>query len=418
MSVTAGEATTVDFSDLPRIISIDDHIIEPPNLWADRLPERLRESGPRVERVFGYVDPVSRTWIIEDKDAPESRWCDQWTYEDMRVAMRAGDAAIGPLKEMLGGLTAVTYEDMEPGCYEQSARLVDMDKNHTDVHMCFPHVTRFCGQMFLERRDKELSLLCLRIYNDWILEEWCAGPGRGRLIPQTVVPLWDPLLAAEEVRRCAEKGAAAITFSECPPYLGLPSIHSGHWDPLFSACNDLDVVINMHIGSSSTLPKTSSDAPHLVQIALTSQNSQGAFVDWILSGALVRFPKLRIALSEGQVGWMPFMMERMDKAWARGVQYERNLYERLPDPPSSYVAGRVYGCLFDDLSGLEGRHTVGMSQLMFETDYPHVDSTFPKSGEVAKKLVTEAGLDEKETYQLLRGNAIDCYQLGRYGVES
>jgi predicted TIM-barrel fold metal-dependent hydrolase len=275
---------------------------------------------------------------------------------------------------------------------------------------------RFCGQTFLDRRDKVFALECLRIYNDWMIDEWCGGDGVGRLIPLTLIPLWDVELAVEEVRRCAGKGSHAIAFSEIPAYLGLPSAHSKYWDPLFDVCEQTETVVNMHIGSSSTFNTTSKDAPHPVNAALTVQNSQGAFIDWILSGTFARFPQLRLALSEGQIGWMPYMMERLDSIWERGDKYEADLRVRLPEPPSAYMKN-IYGCIFDDVHGLKNRDAIGMSQILFEVDYPHYDSTFPESMGAAERLVRAAGLNETETWQLLRGNAIECYRLGRFGID-
>jgi predicted TIM-barrel fold metal-dependent hydrolase len=312
--------------------------------------------------------------------------------------------------------TPVAYDDMLPGCYEQAARLADMDANHVEASMCFPTFPRFCGQTFLERADKELALLCVRAYNDFMIDEWCAGDGAGKLIPQTIIPLWDPHLAAAEIRRCADKGSHAVAFSEVPPRLNLPSIHSDHWDPFFAVCDDTDTVINMHIGSSSKLPMTSPDAPIAVAIALTAQNAEAAFADWLMSGKLSRFPNLRIAFSEGQAGWIPFVLERLESIWERSIRFERGLRERVPQPPSSYIPGRIYSCIFDDLHGLASRDVIGMDQIMFETDYPHNDSTFPHSKEVASKHVAEAGLTDRETWKLVRGNAIECYGLRRYGI--
>ena len=140
-----------------------------------------------------------------------------------------------------------TFDEIRPGCWKQPERLADMDANHVEAAVCFPNVLpRFCGQAFLERDDKELAGLCVKAYNDWIIDEWCAGEGDGRLIPLTLIPLWDPAGAAEEIRRCAAKGSFAITFPENPYPLGLPSIHhpSHHWDPVFTACQEtgLDAV--------------------------------------------------------------------------------------------------------------------------------------------------------------------------------
>src|SRR5439155_19835121 len=197
-------------------------------------------------------------------------------------------------------------------------------------------------------------LLCVKAYTDWILDEWCAGDGQGRLLPVTMIPLWDPKLAGDEVRRCAGKGSLAVTFSENPHPLGLPSVHDHeHWAPFFSACEETDTVLCMHIGSSSKMPSTSPDAPFIVSSTLTFSNAMGSLLDYIFSGTLERYPNLKLAYSEGQVGWMPYVLERADKLWAE--RSANSFGSALPNPPSIYVAGRVYGCIFDDETGLRTR---------------------------------------------------------------
>ena len=403
--------------DIPLIISVDDHVVEKPTLWQERLPAPLASAGPRVVRQKGLMTRLGpgRYQFAETPDARGARWCDVWHYEDLRIAMVRGLAAIGPLAGR-PGREPVTYDEMAPGAYRQKERLIDMDANHVEASLCFPTFPRFCGQTFEDREDRELALLCVRAYNDWMIDEWCSGDGRGRLVPLTLIPLWDATLAAAEVRRCAAMGAHAIAFSECPPYLGLPSIHSGAWDPLWLACEETDTTVNMHIGSSSRMPSTSTDAPIMVGAALQAQNSANSLVDWLASGVLVRHPGLRIIFSEGQIGWMPYYLERLDSVWERSASYDRAMRARLPDRPSSYVRGRVFGCIFDDAFGLRNRDAIGMDQIMFETDYPHTDSTFPHSRAVAERLVRVAELDQAETSALLRGNAIRCYQLQRYGI--
>ena len=338
---------------------------------------------------------------------------DVWVYADLAWPLARGFAQVGYPDEPSPSL--VTYDRIRPGCFDQGARLTDMDANHTEASLCFPTFPRFCGQTFLERGSRELSLACVRAYNDWMIHDWCGGDGEGRLIPLTLIPLWDAELAAAEVRRCAELGSHAVAFSEQPHALGLPSIHSTAWDPFFTACEETETVINMHIGSSSKMPITSPDAPGDVLMTITVQNTINAFVDWLLSGVLVRYPGLRIAFSEGQVGWIPFFLERMDNHWYRSATFG-NLKERVPRPPSTYIPGRVYGCIFDDQHGLASRDAIGMDQIMIETDYPHSDSTYPHSRETAEKMVTAAGLSAHETWQLLRGNAIACYQLEQFGI--
>jgi predicted TIM-barrel fold metal-dependent hydrolase len=404
-------------SELPKIISVDDHVLEPPNVWQDRLPADLRDRGPRIVRKRGRQTwDAGKTTFTED-DGPGSRWTDIWLYDDLVWPHTAGFAMSRlSVDDVLDPVDIITYDDMLPGCYEQSARLADMDANHVEASICFPTYARFCGQTFAERADKDFALICIRAYNDWMIDEWCGGAGYGRLIPLTLIPLWDGELAAAEVRRCAAKGSFAIAFSENPAALGYASIHSGGWEPLWAACEDTGTVVNMHIGSSSRLSTTSADAPLGVVLALTAQNSMAALVDWLLSGILARHAKLKIALSEGQVGWMPYILERTDSIWERGDVFEVGMQARVPNRPSSYVNGQVYGCVFDDVHGLASRAIIGMEQIMFEVDYPHADSTFPLSLRTAEKLVANANLSEHEAWQMVRGNAIECYGLERFGI--
>jgi predicted TIM-barrel fold metal-dependent hydrolase len=249
-----------------------------------------------------------------------------------------------------------------------------------------------------------------------MIDEWCGGDAKGRLIPLTMVPLWDAQLCAAEVRRCADKGSYAIAFSENPHPLGLPSVHDKNkfWDPLFQACEETETVVCMHIGSSSRMPATSPDAPFIVSSTLTFSNAMGSMLDYIFSGTLERFSTLKLAYSEGQVGWMPYVLERADKLWAE--RSDNSFGTSLPKRPSEYLPGRVYGCIFDDEVGLKNRDIIGMDQICFETDYPHADSTFPRSKEVASEICEKAGLDDDEIYKLIRGNAITAFGLARYGI--
>ena len=400
---------------LPPLISVDDHVVEPPDLWQRRLPSRFRERGPRVERVRGKARGNGRHWTFPERE--DGYWADRWVYEDITMPITSGFVAVCFDRDEVDN-RAVLFDEMLPGCTDPVARLADMDTNHVEASLCFPTFARFCGQTFVEAPDKDLALACVQAYNDWMIEEWCGGAAAGRLIPLTLVPLWDPHLAAGEVERCAAKGSHAICFSEGPAALGLPSVHTDHWDPLWAACEATDTVVNMHIGSSSTFPQTSSDAPMLVTIALTFEGASHALVDWLCSGVLERFSRLRVVLSEGQVGWMPFVLERLDNAWDHHRGYG-DVQDRVPKPPSAYIPGRVFGCIFDDQAGLAMRDRIGMDQIMFETDYPHGDSTWPHSLEVVQKTIDAAGLTDDEAHRLVRGNAVRCYGLDRYfGIDA
>ena len=282
-----------------------------------------------------------------------------------------------------------------------------MDLNHVEASLCFPSFPRFCGQTFTEAKDRELGEACVYAYNDWMVEEWCGDSG-GRLIPLIIVPLWDAELAAAEVLRNAERGVHAVCFSEIPPHLGLPSIHSGHWDPFFAACERPTRSINMHIGSSSRMPATSPDAPSGVAATLSFGNAMASMSDWLFSGKLVQFPRLRLAYSEGQIGWIPYILERADTVWEEHRAWA-GTQELVPEPPSTYYYRQIFGCFFRDQHGIDSLDIVGVDNTTFETDYPHTDSTWPHTKKVAEALT--AGLPDDVVHKIMRGNAIRMLSL-------
>jgi predicted TIM-barrel fold metal-dependent hydrolase len=398
---------------VPPMISVDDHIIEPPDLWVRWLPAKYREKGPRVvkgpyEMVGEALPRAYRSGWSAFRVALEGPTTDWWVFEDLRIGTLLGNAAAGfsPAEVVPG---PITYEQMRPGCYDRTARLEDMTVNHVERSLCFPTFPRFCGQTFLDAHDKDLGLACVRAYNDFMVDEWADGSG-GRLIPLCLIPLWDAKLAADEVRRNAARGVRAVAFSELPVELGLPSIHNrdGYWDPFFAACDETGTVICMHIGSASTVPLTSTDAPIHVQISLTTLNSQMSLSDWLLSGVLPRFPNLRLAFSEGQLGWMPFMLERLDNLWRKRT-YRDEWEANITEPPSHYVADHIWGCFFEDDIGVALRDSIGPNNITYEVDYPHQDSTWPNSLAYAEKAM--AGLTQNEVDRIIRKNAIDLFGL-------
>src|SRR6185369_5961180 len=211
-----------------------------------------------------------------------------------------------------------------------------------------------------------------------------------------------------EVRRNAERGVRAVCFSEIPPHLGLPSIHTGYWDPFFVACQETSTVVCMHIGSSSKMPATSVDAPPAVAATLSFGNAMASLSDFLFSGVLVRHPELKLAYSEGQIGWIPYILERADDVW-REHRAWGGVKDIVPEPPSSYYYKHVFGCFFRDQHGLESLARVGVDNITFETDYPHTDSTWPDTKKVAAELMD--GLPEDAVYKIMRGNAIRMLSL-------
>jgi predicted TIM-barrel fold metal-dependent hydrolase len=398
---------TVDQLDgFPLMVSVDDHVVEPAGVWRDRLPARYADVGPRIarERVPMKAQP------------DQEKWADVWYYESVRVPVPRGYAAVSFEPDDLED-DPMTFDEMRPGCFDVAPRLRDMDADGVEASVCFPNAfVRFCGQRFLEAKDRELALLCVRAYNDWLADEWC-GPSEGRLLGAGIIPLWDAGLAAEEIRRISAKGLTSVCFSEIPARLGLPTMYSGYWDPFFAACEETGTVINLHIGSSSVIHTSSDDAPLAVHIANHFHNSAFSVSDWLVSGAFIRFPRLKTAFSEGQAGWMPFLLSRLDQLWHRHAPLLG--LTSLPEPPSHYVADHVYACVFDDpvalllidQVGKDDIYRIGEDNLFFETDYPHNDSTWPRSVATAQRLTS--GLTVEQRDKVLRTNAARLYRVNR-----
>jgi predicted TIM-barrel fold metal-dependent hydrolase len=398
-------------AELPRIISVDDHVIEPPNVWQDRLPSKYADVGPRIVRApMKQVSFVGGFFKPEMGEPGTGEDVDWWLYEDLKRPLIRLDAAAGHPRDEIK-VQGTTYDWMRPGSYQVKPRLEDMDVNHIESSLCFPTFPRFCGQTFTEAKDRDLADLCVKAYNDWMVDEWC-GDSDGRLIPLTITQLWDASLAGKEVRRNAARGVRAVCFSEIPPFLGLPSVHDAdnYWDPFFAACSETGTVINMHIGSSSKMPSTSSDAPAAVGSTLTFANACYSLVDWLMSGVFNRFPDLVIAYSEGQIGWIPYALERADNTWKFHSSWT-DADEKIPEPPSTYYKGRVFGCFTNDVHGVESIEQVGEDNICFETDYPHTDTTWPFVQQEVDRMT--AGLTDEQRYKVLRGNAIRMLDLDR-----
>jgi predicted TIM-barrel fold metal-dependent hydrolase len=407
MAITEADTPSTDpAQDFPLIVSVDDHVVEPSHVWERWLPAKFRDRGPRVERRgIGTMKHVGGGAYEQTFD-PDGPQADCWVYEDLVYINKRHVAAVGYDRDDMT-MSPITYDEMRPGCYDPAARLEDMDVNHVEASLCFPSFPRFCGQTFTEAKDRELGEACVYAYNDWMVEEWCGDSG-GRLIPLIIVPLWDAELAAAEVRRNAERGVHAVCFSEIPPHLGLPSIHSGEWDPFLRACEETDTVINMHIGSSSRMPATSADAPTGVAATLSFGNAMSSMSDWLFSGKLVQFPTLKLAYSEGQIGWIPYILERADTVWEEHRAWA-GTKDLIPEPPSSYYYRQIYGCFFRDQHGLDSIEKVGVDNTTFETDYPHTDSTWPHTKKVAQELTV--GMDPAVVRKIMRGNAIRMLSL-------
>jgi predicted TIM-barrel fold metal-dependent hydrolase len=359
------------------LISVDDHLVEPPNLFEGRVPAKYADDAPRVIRT--------------------SKGDDVWVFNDAKIPNIGLNAVAGRPKEEYG-IEPTAFDEMRPGCYDVDERIKDMNAGGVLGSMCFPSFPSFSGRVFGAANDKDMALAILQAYNDWHIDEWC-GSYPDRFIPMAIVPLWDPQLTAAEVRRVAAKGCHSITFTENPATLGFPSFHSDHWDPLWEACVETGTVVSVHLGSSGQLAVTAPDAPIDVMITLQPMNICQAAADLLWSRVFKQFPDIRFALSEGGTGWIPYFLDRVDRTYdMHHLWTGQDFGDELP---SDVFRRHFLTCFIADPVGIQLRHMIGMDNIAWECDYPHSDSSWPEAPEELAAVAVDVPDDEldKITYQ-------------------
>jgi predicted TIM-barrel fold metal-dependent hydrolase len=367
-----------------KIISVDDHVIEHPRVWLDRLPAKYADAAPRIVKL------------------PDGN--DTWLYEGRQSGNFALNAVAGKHPREFG-MDPRSYDDMLPGCYSISDRIEDMDTEGVWAQLCFPNFGGFAGSTFHAAKDKELARLCISAYNDFILDEWCAY-APGRQIPLVMVPFWDIEASVREIERTAAKGAKSVTFIEAPHKIGLPSYHTDHWDPILRACEEAQLPLSMHFGSGGMPQGLAPDGDLFIGIALFGINSMMTTVDLLFSDVFYKFPRLKVALSEGGIGWMPYILERVDYSWGRHKYWCDINADKLP---SELFREHIYGCFIADRSGIEQRNRIGIDNILFESDYPHSDCNWPHT----RKMLAEALADvpDDEARKIAELNARALYHL-------
>ncbi|MFQ5513936.1 MAG: amidohydrolase family protein [Myxococcota bacterium] len=369
------------------LISTDDHVIEPPDVWSGRLESRFEAQAPHVVDRDG-----TEVWVFEDRAIP-----------NVGLSVMAGRRFEDYSPK------AVRFAEMRRGCYDPRARLADMDQDGVEVEVCFPTVPGMAGSTFIQARDKALALRCLQTYNDWLADTWCATDRR-RLIGQMILPLWDLDLALAEFHRGVELGHRALSFPCSPETLDLPDLTDSHWEPLWSAVEEAGLPVTMHIASGAlrgSLPlEPGKGAPAEVFITIAPSTNFTVLASLLWSGVLERHPRLRFLSVEGGIGWLGYLVQRADEVYRRHRHWT---HPRIKQEPSFYFRRQVYANFLDDPVGLTARQHIGIENILFETDYPHSDGTFPHSRELVEQRFKDIPADE--TRKIVRDNAIRLFGL-------
>ena len=341
------------------VISVDDHLVEPADMFEGRLPAHLQDRAPR---------------IVETPRGHEV-----WEFDGDRYTQVGMNAIAGRRPESVK-VEPFRFDQMRRGCWDIDARIHDMDINGVWASLNFPSmISGFCGRVFSQCSDAELGLAVTRAWNDWLFEEWYS-PYPERIIPMGITWLSDPEIGAQEIRRNAGRGFRSVTLPERPHRIDLPSIFTDYWEPVIRACAETDTVISLHVGSSGM-----SDFPEgcpAMQLGATlfGQLSLTACAEWLWSGWAVRYPDLKIAMSEGGIGWVAMLLDRLDNI------VDRSRYGLGWDlRPAEILKRNFWFCTIDDPSTIDTRHRIGVDHVMAEVDYPHGDGTWPDTQLVIEK---------------------------------
>jgi predicted TIM-barrel fold metal-dependent hydrolase len=391
-----------------QIISVDDHLIEHPRVFTDRLAARFQEKGPR---------------IVEDEQGRHL-----WHFEDKIFPYIGLNAVAGKRPEEYG-MEPLRFDDMIPGCYDPVQRVRDMNVDGVQAAACFPSFPGFGGRVFFDAADKDLGLASLQAWNDYSIDEWCATDP-ARFVPLAILPLWDIDLAVAELQRVAAKGARLVSFPDNPAPLGLPSFGSDYWSPLWDVFEDTGVVVSLHFGSGSFVPgfhasakalrpnytggqfqsvsgrlggnaeAKDGDAPTITTFVVYATNLMWSAVELIFSGQLQKHPNLKFMLAEGGIGWFPYIMERMDSMWERHRYYQPIDFDTRP---TDLFKKHFWGCFINDDFGIRIRNEIGIDRICVEIDYPHVDCNWPNSRKVLAESLRD--VPDEDVHKIVELNA-------------
>jgi predicted TIM-barrel fold metal-dependent hydrolase len=341
------------------VVSVDDHISEPPDMYEKHLSGKALASAPQFKT--------------------NAKGTDFWEYQGLKMPSIGLNAVVGRVPEEYG-MEPTALNQLRKGVYDVHARIDDMNVNGIASSLNFGSFVGFDGSLFHKAPDKELSLVHLRAYNDWHIDEWC-GAYPGRFIACAILPFWNMDATVEEIKRIARKGCTSVTFNDNPTVLGLPSIHNDYWRPMWKAITDHDMVICLHIGTGNPAPHASMETPIEAWISTMPMAIAVGAADWLQLEALRRYPNLKIALSEGSIGWVPYFLERTDFSHERHKAWTHSETGFKGELPSDVFRRHFLNCFIEDSFGLKNIDDIGEDMIAYECDYPHSDCLWPDSAE-------------------------------------
>ena len=387
------------------LISVDDHLVEPADMFEGRLPARFADLAPRVIELEPGK-PIPRPGTNLPPMVPKHGG-QAWYFDDGVFVQVGLNAVAGKTDYTTARSEPMTFADMRTGCYDIEARIHDMDLGGIWASVNFPsQVTGFCGTVFSFAKDAVLGEAVTQAWNDWLFEEW-HSPYPERIVPMGITFLTDPEAGAREIRRNAARGFTAVTMPEIPHKAGLPELYEEYWNPIFEACVDTDTAIALHVGSSGMFEARSDPARYERGVVMFPVLSLVACIEWLLSGVLARYPSLKIVMAEGGIGWVPLLIDRVE--YAKG-------HAGLPNwqgdrTPRQVLRDNFFFCTLDDPTTLPLIHEIGIDNVMMEVDYPHSDSTWPYTQSLMRSRFDGADyLSQEDVRKITSGNAARVFR--------
>jgi predicted TIM-barrel fold metal-dependent hydrolase len=362
------------------LVSIDDHVVEPPDMFLNHVPAKYKADAPIV--------------VTDDKGV------DQWFYQGRPQGVSGLNAVVSwPPEEW--GRDPAGFAEMRPGVYDVHERVRDMSRNGILASMCFPTFTGFSARHLNITRE-DITLVMVSAYNDWHIDEW-AGSYPDRFIPIAIMPTWSPEAMVAEIRRVAAKGCHAVTMPELPHLEGLPSYHDeDYWGPVFRTLSEENVVMCLHIGTGFGAISMAPNAPIDNLIILATQVSAMCAQDLLWGPAMRNYPDLKFAFSEGGIGWIPFYLDRSDRHYTNQKWLRRDFGDKMP---SDVFREHSLACYVTDKTSLKLRHEIGIDNIAWECDYPHSDCFWPDAPEQVLAELNAAGADDSDINKITWENS-------------
>ncbi len=366
---------------IPRLISADSHVVEPPDLWTERIDARFRDRAPRMVRGAGSFEG------------------DCFVCEELSPMPITSLAVAGVDSEEYPDRMFGNFENVPAGGWDPVARVLDQEKDSVDAEVLYTSV----GMVMFGLQDGELRAAIFRAFNDW-LAEFCSHAPR-RFAGIGLIPMDDVDVAVRELERAARLGLKGAMIWGAPP--ADRPYDSSIWDPLWAAAQSTGLPLSLHILTGRQGPGV--DMTSVMRgYGLLHHGIQHALSTIIFGGVLERFPELRIISVENDIGWLAHFIQRIDHAYEKYRSLETR--DVIPELPSFYCRRQVYATFQDAPVGIRLRDDIGVDNIMWASDFPHSDSTWPRSREIVERDFTD--VPEDQAGKIVRYNCAQLYELG------